>query len=314
MHLRYDDDFVEAAVFLCTSGRRPGAPPLQVRRFHHERERCYAVLDSDERNDAFFNVHLSWFREWELEKLLLDVLDEYPLLVQGVNVLAFRQARSQGDEGAELFVNQEAPGSARSAVVAIRIQQFERDAAVTNFLRHEYMHLSDMLDPAFGYSPFLQIRGPGPAQQRITRERYRLLWDITIDGRLTRADRAAVGTREHYRALFDSAYLFWPEPRRQNVFDSLWNDPSPRHEELLTLASDPRDLSHAEGALPGAACPLCGFPTFLWADLAALKQDTLSALQQHFPHWLPKEGVCARCVEVYQMAGRMDIPSTVCVG
>ena len=314
MHLRYDDDFVEAAVFLCTSGRRAGAPPLQVWRFHHERERCYAVLDSDERNDAFFNVHLSWFREWELEKLLLDVLDEYPLLVQGVNVLAFRQARSQGDEGAELFVNQESPGGARSAVVAIRIQQFERDAAVTNFLRHEYMHLSDMVDPAFGYSPFLQTRSPGPAQQRIARERYRLLWDISIDGRLTRADRAAVGMSEQHRAVFDRAYSFWPEDRRQKTFDSLWNDPAPRHEALLSLASDPRELSHARRPLPGAACPLCGFPTFFWADLGTLKQDTLFTLQQHFPQWLPVEGACARCVEVFQTAGSMDIPPTVCLG
>ena len=314
MHLRFDDDFVEAAVFLCASGRRPGAPALQVRRFHHERERCYAVLDSDERNDAFFKVHVSWFREWGIEKLLLEVLDEYPLVVKGVNVLAFRQARSQGDEGAELFVNQEAPGGARSAVVAIRIQQFERDAAVTNFLRHEYMHLSDMLDPAFGYSPFLQTRGPGPAQQRITRERYRLLWDISIDGRLTRADRATLGTHELHRTLFDRAYSFWPGDRRQKVFDSLWNEPAPRHEELLSLASDPRELSHARGPLPGAACPLCGFPTFFWADLGTLKQDTLFTLQRHFPQWLPLEGVCARCVEVFQAAGSVDIPPTVCMG
>jgi hypothetical protein len=313
MHLRYDDDFVEAAVFLCTSARRPGAPPQQVRRFHHERERCYAVLDSDERNAAFFKVHLRWFREWGIEKLLLDVLDEYPLVVKGVNVLAFRQARGQGDEGAELFVNQEAPGGARSAVVALRIQQFERDAAVTNFLRREYMHLSDMLDPAFGYSPFLQMRGPGPAQQRIARERYRLLWDITIDGRLSRADRAAVGARAHHRVLFDRAYSFWPEVRREKAFDSLWNDPSPRHEEMLSLASDPRELSHARGPLPGAACPLCGFPTFFWADLATLKQETLFKLQQHFPHWLPVEGACARCIEVFQSASSVDIPLTVCV-
>jgi hypothetical protein len=314
MHLRYDDDFVEAAVFLCTSGRRPGAPSLQVRRFHCERECCYAVLDSDERNIAFFKVHLRWFREWGIEKLVLDVLDEYPLVKQGVNVLAFRQARSQGDEGAELFVHQEAEGGARSAVVAIRIQQFERNAMVTNFLRHEYMHLSDMLDPAYSYSPFLQTRGPSPAQQRITRERYRLLWDITIDGRLSHGDRAAVGTREHQRALFDRAYSFWPEERRQNAFDSLWNNPSPRHEEMLSLASDPRELSRTRGPLPGAACPLCGFPTFFWADLAALGHATLSSLQEHFPHWLPMEGVCARCVEVFQASGSADIPLTVCVG
>jgi hypothetical protein len=44
MQLRYDEDFIEAAVFLCASGRRKGVPSLQVARFHHERERLYSIL------------------------------------------------------------------------------------------------------------------------------------------------------------------------------------------------------------------------------------------------------------------------------
>jgi len=66
MQLRYDDDFVEGAVFVCASGRGHHPPPLQVRRFHGEREKLYAILDPDERNTAFFKLHLEWFREWEL--------------------------------------------------------------------------------------------------------------------------------------------------------------------------------------------------------------------------------------------------------
>ena len=63
MELRYDDDFLEGAVFICANSRRHGPPPLQVRRFHHTRERLYAILDPDERNTAFFQLHLEWFRE-----------------------------------------------------------------------------------------------------------------------------------------------------------------------------------------------------------------------------------------------------------
>ena len=69
MQLRYDEDFIEAAAFLCTSGRRKGVPSLQIARFHREREKLYAILDPDERNTAFFKLHLDWFREWGLEKL-----------------------------------------------------------------------------------------------------------------------------------------------------------------------------------------------------------------------------------------------------
>ena len=30
MELRYDEDFIEAAVFVCASGQRKGVPPLQI--------------------------------------------------------------------------------------------------------------------------------------------------------------------------------------------------------------------------------------------------------------------------------------------
>ena len=113
MNLRYDDDFVEAAVFTVASGKRPGVPSSQIRRFHGARERCYSILDPDERNAAFFKLHLEWFREWGLEKLLLDLLNEFPLIAPALNTLAFRKVRAKKDEAAELYVSAE---SGRSAI------------------------------------------------------------------------------------------------------------------------------------------------------------------------------------------------------
>ncbi len=313
MQLRYDDDFVEAVVFAYANAGRRRASPLQIRRFHHERERCYAVLDPDERDAAFFKVHLSWFREWGLESPLTCVLEEYPLLPAALSVLAFRQARGKTDEGAELFVNQELDGDARNAVVALCTGRFERDTLLASFLRHEFIHLSDMVDPGFGYCPFVPARGASLTQQRITRERYRLLWDITIDGRLVGSGRPTTGTCEHLRAQFGQAYSFWSERRRQEVFDSLWTDRAPRHEHLLSLASDPRDLSRAAGPSPGAPCPLCGFSTFHWSDESDLDQDTITALRRQLPGWSPEQGVCYRCAEIHLGTAGLELPSTVCL-
>ena len=66
MQLRYDEDLVEAAVFVRASGTGRGIPRLQLARFHREREKLYAILDPDARNTAFFKLHLDWFREWGL--------------------------------------------------------------------------------------------------------------------------------------------------------------------------------------------------------------------------------------------------------
>lgn len=308
MQIRYDEDFVEAAVFLCASGRRAGVPPLQIVRFNREREKCYALPEPDDRNAAFFRLHLEWLREWGLERLLQDLLKEFPLLAPSLDVLAWRKARTKNDEGAELYVGTE---TGRNAVVALRVERFENDALLARFLRHEFMHLNDMVDPAFVYSSELRLHGPVPTPQRVVRERYRLLWDITIDGRLRRAGREIQTGRESYETLFGNAYSFWPDTKRREVFDELWMDATPRHARLLEMASDPRGLTHAQGPIPGGSCPLCGFPTFEWADASALTAQPLNSLRAQFPDWMPEQGACKRCLEIYQTAGKFEIPPTM---
>ena len=299
MQLRYDEDFVEGAVFVCASGKVAGVAPLLIRRFHHEREKLYSVLDPDARNAAFFRVQLDWFREWRLEKVLSRVLGEFPLLPGALNVLAFRKARAKNEEGAELFVSEE---TGRNGIVALRPERFTNIEGLCCFLRHELTHLQDMIDPAFGYSPHLQLPGQSAAQQRLTRERYRLLWDVTIDGRLTNSGRATLTSHEAHQTMFERAYSFWPAEKKESVFKQLWYGRQPRHGDLLAMASDPRELNSVHEPLPGACCPLCGFPTFEWADVSRLNRATLDLISSEFPDWKVEQGVCSRCVEVYDSA------------
>jgi hypothetical protein len=310
MRLSYDEELVEAVVFLCAEGQRPGVDAAQIRSFHAQRERCYSVPDPDARNAAFHRCHLAWFRQWGLEAQLLRALDAFPVIAQNVAALAWRRAIAAKDEGAELFVRDD---GTRNAVVALRAERFASDAAVHLLLRHELTHLADMLDPAFGYSPALRLTGPVPTPQRLVRERYRLLWDVTIDGRLARAGHAVQTPRERHERAFHRAYSFWPEERRAEVFEHLWSTDQPRHDELLGLASDPRDLEHATQPLPGAPCPLCHFPTFHWADGEALDASTEASITRQFPGWTPTQGLCDRCREIYDVATRFAYPPTVVV-
>lgn len=317
MQLRYDEELVESAVFVLANSRRKQPfvadatsgctpHPRQIARFHRERDRLYGILDPDERNAAFFKLHLEWFREWSLEPSLLKLVDEFPLLRELVTVLAFRKARGKHEEGAELFVSTE---TGRNAVVALLPERFTGGDKLAPFLRHEFMHLNDMLDPAFRYSPELNLAGRNPAQQRLTRERYRLLWDITIDGRLTSAKRATTSNREAYRATFDRAFNFWSEERREEVFNSLWNGTSPRHADLLAIASDPREVKAAHLPVPGALCPLCGFSTFDWVTGASLPAPVRARVVAEFPSWSPVQGLCGRCRAVYTVAADPRVPA-----
>lgn len=310
MQLRYDEDFIEAAAFLCTSGRRRGIPSLQIARFQREREKLYAILDPDERNTAFFKLHLDWFREWGLEKLITDLLKEFPLLPEKLTVLAVRKTRNKNDDGAELYVNETGQ---RSAILALRPESFERDAALRNYVRHEFTHLSDMLDPAFDYEPTLDLPGLNGAQQRLARERYRLLWDITIDGRLTAAGHTPMQDREHHAAAFARGYSFWPEEKRTVIFESLWHKAAPRHADLLALIADPRGLRSSHRPAPGGSCPLCDFPTFNWADVEALRPEMVARVVAEFPCWTPEQGLCGRCLETYEAAAALGEPPVLTV-
>jgi hypothetical protein len=307
MHLRYDEDFVEAAVFLCTSGRRRGISSLRIVRFNREREKLYSILDPDERNSAFFRLHLEWFREWGLEKLLTDPLKDFPLLPEALRILAFRKSQGKNDDGAELYVNE---AGDRNGVVAMRPERMELEAELASFLRHELTHLHDMIDPAFGYVPDLPVQGPSLNQQRLARERYRSLWDVSIDGRLIRSGRQTIATQAHRWSEFSAAFAFWTETRQKEIFDSLWSNPAPTHRALEELVCDPRQLQSTAGPRPGAPCPLCGFPTFAWADPASLTDDTAVTIRSEFPHWAPEHGACGRCFAIYRVM-RSQVPIVV---
>lgn len=297
MHLRYDEDLVEAVVFRGASGRLKGIPGLQIARFNREREKLYAIADPDERNQAFFRLHRDWFREWGLEGRLTAPLKEFPLFSQALRILAFRKSRGKNDEGTELYVNETGE---RNGVVALCPERLGSETDLGPFLRHELSHLQDMVDTAFGYVPELAVVSPSINQQRLARERYRMLWDVSIDGRLVRAERQTVATREQRWLEFCGIFSFWNQARQDQVFNTLWNNPHPAHRVLEELVCDPRQLQADAGPHPGAPCPLCGFPTFAWADDSVLNENTITLIRSEFAHWTPAEGACARCVDIYR--------------
>ena len=298
MQFRYDEDLVEAAAFVCTSGKRRGIAPLQIRRFHHEREKLYSVLDPEERNSAFFRLHLEWFREWELEKLLMGVLNSFGLFDEQLEVMAFRKARTKSDEGAELYVNDH---QQRHGVVALRPERFERDENLVPFLNHELQHLSDMVDPSFGYSRDIFQPGWTVSQQRLIAERYRLLWDVAIDGRLTANGHETTDEQQRWTE-FNRAFSFLTDEKRASTFRALWTNPDPTHGGLMELASNPRGLTASPEQTSGAPCPLCGFTTFHWGKLQMVSADILRRIETEFPLWTPDQGACSRCCEVYKSA------------
>jgi hypothetical protein len=149
-----------------------------------------------------------------------------------------------------------------------------------------------MLDPAFAYEPEIRLPDSPPAELDLLRERYRVLWDITIDGRLNHE-------RSPRLAEFQKALPAVSEKR----FDELWSK-RPSHPELVALA---KSVLNRAVKTPGAPCPLCKFPTFAWAN-----EFADDAIRRDFPRWLPEHGCCARCAELYSMHP-LEQPATLFV-
>lgn len=310
MQFLFDDDLVEGVVQLCAAGGRPGLAALQVRRFHAERERCYRVIDPDERATAFARVHLAWFTEWGLERCLTAIVGRFPLLDDALAALAFRKARGKHDEGADLYAD---AAGLRRGIVALRPERFAEDAALSRFLHHELAHLADMVDPSFGYSPELGTAGETASQLRLVRERYRLLWAVSIDGRLQARGLETVADEAQRRREFDRGFAFLPGTRRAELFAALRSGRLAQHRGLLELAADPRGLQGSHAPVPGAACPLCGFATFQWTDASGLRPEARERMRAEFPTWCEDEPVCARCAEMYNAVAGLEYPKTVCL-
>ncbi len=294
MKLEYQADFLESAIGICAAGKRKGIPSILITRFNFERERIYRQPDPDAREHAFQQLHLKWFLEWGLESSLLRHTQALEAHAAQIESLLYRKARSRKDEAAELYAND---AGVRRVAIALRGERFEDDDALGVFLRHESQHICDMLDPAFGYEPSLLQAGATATQVRLATERYRVLWDAAIDGRLARAGRPIETPRAKHEYLIHHAFAFWPEQRRRDLAEQMWTGRDITHRILAAYASDPR-ADDARPAAPGQPCPLCGMPTFEWADAKALAPvETL--IRQEFPRWTLAQSACARCAEVY---------------
>jgi hypothetical protein len=266
-------------------------------------EPLYEKVPASDRAAAFHQVHRQLFIRWGLDRPIRQVLDEFPNLRAAVRAVLVARALSSREEGADLSRDRQKVG------LKVRSERFLDAERFQRFLRHEFQHVADMLDPAFGYDPDAVPERP-PSVQALLYERYRVLWAITVDGRLTRAGRSTVAAQEDRWREFQALFGTLPEAELRVAFERLWMWDRPTHPELWAMAQDPRQVrawargtAEASGPtghprLPGDPCPLCRFPTYRWADTPS--PEVVARIRADVPTWEPDQGLCERCAEAYE--------------
>lgn len=299
--LRYDPRFVEEAIFLACRNH-PEKSAIQ-----DQRERLYEIDDPERRERAFQEFNRSMFLRLRLADPIETALGEQPTVVSGVKECVVSRAPGKKEEGADLFVSPD-PGldeTARRRVrILLRPQSLSSPGSLLTYLRHELFHIADMLEPRFGYRPELPAAAGGPTHDRLLMDRYRILWDATIAGRMVRRGWLPGSVRAEQCALFRGAFPMFGD-KTGPVFDSLFDHELPTHAELVALVVDPCGAAGVRPDRPagGNRCPLCGFPSHAFARSPEdLGDEALAEIRRDFPRWEPSLGMCRQCADLYRAA------------
>ena len=308
LSIHYDPRLVEEALFHIQRGGRV------FKELDLERMQIYQLPDPSERDRRFNDLSQAWFERLGLGRVVEQALQEQPVIPALVQNCFVVRATQSKEESAELFVAAERSreGQPRRTVrILIRPETLVGPEPALAFLRHELFHIADMLDPTFAYEPALPKTEGGPTCDTLIANRYRVVWDTTINGRMARRGWLAEGVRERQLGEFQQAFPML-EKKTEECFKRFFDADQPKHSEIVAFALDPRALAgESKKPTAGAHCPLCKFPTHSFEpEPESLGTDLLAMIQRDFPQWRPGQGLCAQCADLYR-ASRLSVAAAM---
>lgn len=306
----YDPQLVDDIVYKGLS-RQEGSGDLALYKEYHEKRDAIYEMEQEKRPRRFRDLDNDFFARLGFDKYIAEVFDDFPDLKELIEEAHIRRATTRQNEGSNVV------DEGRKVIIRLYPELFIEGIEIRKVLRHELLHVSDMMDKEFGYDVNEEF-GLSPMEERIIRDRYRLFWDISVDGRLVRKGLDTTETREERKREFDSYYGKIPDESRVLIFNKFWEgEEKLTHARMVELAKDTDKVmalgsgdhtveefvgeSKKLGPLPGTTCPLCGFPSYDWLSDVAEDEDVVKVLKEDFPDWEPQDGVCSRCSEYYKV-------------
>ena len=142
----------------------------------------------------------------------------------------------------------------------------------------------------------------GPAHDSLLQERYRTLWDSSIDGRMVRRGWLAESVRAQHLSSFGSAFPMLGE-QAKNYFSRFFDGDFHTHSGFVSFALNPGTFrsNDAQAYEPGSRCSLCGFPTHAFEPVPSkLSHEVMVEIWSDFPSWRPTDGLCLQCADLYR--------------
>ncbi|MEK6710060.1 MAG: hypothetical protein AABZ64_05735 [Nitrospinota bacterium] len=313
MKLLFDDALSEEVAEQELDRRTRAGEAAPRENFRRAADAIYRAIPLRKRQAAFFALYQDTLNALgyraRLEALIED-LRPHGSLPQRV---VFLRTHKGEEEGAQLSESGDMLG------VRIRTETFLDETACAFLLRHEATHIQDLLDPSFSHDPHTPLAPEVPAEENLLRDRYRTLWDLSVDGRLERRGQLPAGMRERRAAEFRALFPSLPGKSTEEITAALWSGPRPTDPMLRRMVKGVKELCACLGVAPplreasaparppaGAPCPLCRFTTFEWAEL---RPALAEAVRADYPAWRPSQGLCTQCANRY-LFGALFAPAS----
>lgn len=287
----FDPALVEEAVLRAVPGH------TDERTFRRQRDALYDEPEGDAREQAFRAFHAEWFDRLGLGRPIRTALAELPILGLCCRRCLVTRAANAREEGADLLVASDGDSAERTIALRLGPASLAAPECLTAHLRAELLHVTDMVDPEFGYEPELPDAGGGPIHARLLRERYRTLWNVRVAGLLARRGWSPPGIRESAVREFAATFPMLGADA-ETAFELFFTAAANRHTDLVAFAIAPRAGGRAMSAV-GAPCPLCRFPTYE-LEPPGLPSELVAAIRSDFPVWRPEDRLCRQCADLYR--------------
>ncbi len=292
----FDPSLIEEAVFLWIHKQEQSVDSQYLRLFQLKREKIYeSQLNQDLKDRAFKDLYRDFFHELKLHKIFEEVLLQFQLLAEPHILTFFKRVYGKKETGAQLYVKEKL----KTVIVGLQAHLLLKPLKLKAFLFHEIMHISDMLQPAFCYSPRSFLGGLNEIEDNLIRDRFRILWDLSIESRIRRRHWPTMVSEEIREVEFEKVFLFLSHEERRAILLKVRNDENLIQADLIELAKDKR--LHHTFCDQGLLCPLCYFPSYDtikdWPDETRWVAEEI---QKNNPEWNPSMGICRQCFELYQ--------------
>lgn len=294
LNVTFDPTFIEECVFLYVKVlERKGTRDLPTF-FYNGRENLYSIDTTSEREKAFLSFNEEMFSKTGLRSFFSNVFSEYSLLEAAGAHICVRRVWEKKREGSELYCE----GARKTVLLTFQSNRVEDLPFLETYLRHELLHISDMMDPAFAYDPHPALGTESELEEHLTRDRFRILWNLYVDARLCSENKRPMKTLESHRKDFNRAFFPLNDQEREETFQKMISRRGLTQSELIGWAKDERlRLTIGQG---GILCPLCRFTCFERMDNWLGERKAIAqAIRADYPDWDDSKGVCRQCFDLY---------------